>query len=148
MIVIAIIMILVTIAIVAGESARKVARDNQRKTDITLIQLKLQSYFDIAGKYPSSLNVLVNDNTIPYFPLPHDPLAGHTDYQYFNLRFAGGIKSQQCMAGIGYYLYATLENNTVGTHPTINNLLPCDTYPPPNSPNIYDVTSPNVFSGQ
>lgn len=141
MVVVSIIGILVTIAIASGSSARAIARDNQRKTDIRLLQVKLEAYRGQNGVYPG-INGL-SDLVTSYMPaLLKDPInSGVYQYQYIPLKFAGGI----CTNGaVSYFLYATLENNNNDTH-AATTLMPCstDTLPTISTPSkIYDVTSP------
>ena len=107
LIVIAIIGILSAIAVASGTAAKRVARDNQRKTDIKLLQIKLESYRDEKGNYPTALSSLPPT-------LPTDP-ANKTSYTYIPLKFSSGS-----VCGASYYLYATLENsdNSI-SHPSI-----------------------------
>lgn len=147
MVVVAIIGILVTIAIIAGNSAKAVVRDNQRKTDIRLLQIKLESYMEQYGKYPtdldaqagqSPLTALINPN---FSTIPTDP-KDHTDYIYTPLQFSGGS------CGASYYLATNLENTNTVSLPTITNLLSCDGNAfvvPTDNPNLYAVTSPSSF---
>ena len=137
MIVIAIIIVLVAIAIAAGDAAKKVARDNQRKTDITLLQLKLEAYRGQNGLYPGTngLGDLVTKSFVS--ALPKDPANGN-DYQYIPLQFSSGA------CGTSYELYATLENKNNDKHVTLTNgLSKCGgTLPATVDGSIYDVTSP------
>ena len=133
MVVVGIIAILTSVAIMAGSSAKSVARDNQRKTDIRLIQLKLESFKEQNGIYPRDLT----DHTS--FPnLPKDPSGAA--YTYVPLRFSGG----EC--GISYFLYTTLENSK--TTPNLipkNSLTTCTETPlPADTQNLYGVTSPDA----
>ena len=98
MVVIGIIGILVTIVIVAGASAKKTARDNQRLTDIRLLQLKIGEYRNLNGAYPATLAQL-NLTQMPMDPLTKQP------YPYAGLAFSG---STNCAT---YHLGATMETN-------------------------------------
>ena len=71
MVVVALIVILVGIAVIGGSASRSVARDNQRISDIQILQIKLESYRNEKGKYPSALSDLVTDKFIP--AVPTDP---------------------------------------------------------------------------
>lgn len=155
MIVIAIIGILVTIAIMAGNQAKAVARDNQRKTDIRLLQIKLESYMDQYGVYPDTLNEASNSlvhpgtdiNNQPFIldsVMPKDP-STNVIYNYIPLQFSG---SGNC--GASYYLYANLENNNAEHATRASGLEKCSgaaSLPTidPTTSKIYDVTSPSSF---
>jgi len=144
MIVVAIIIILVSIAIAAGVSAKKVARDNQRKTDILLIQVKLESYMAQYGVYPTSLDVgsdsLISKGIISTSVLPHDP-STKADYKYVPLEFSGGT------CGASYHLGAELENDTKVTSavPTTGLTTCAGGTDFPFTNKTYDVTSPDSF---
>lgn len=133
MLVVSIVFILAAIVIVAGDSARKVARDNQRKSDISLLQLKLESYRGQYGKYPTTLN----DSTFAGFTLPKDP-STKLSYQYVPLAF----DTNTC--GTSYHLGADLENNNTASPAVINDLLiECGAELFVMEPNkTFDVTSP------
>lgn len=99
MVVIAIIGILVVIAIMAGESAKKVARDNQRQSDIALLRIKLESYRGENGSYPATLEQLALSQ------MPLDPQSNQP-YLYAGLVFDSSANSANCMS---YHLGATFE---------------------------------------
>jgi type II secretory pathway pseudopilin PulG len=142
MIVVGIIIILVGIAIMAGNSARAVARDNQRLTDIRLLQLKLEDYRDQNGAYPATLDQLGLTS------MPQDP-ATHAPYQYAGLTFSG---STNCL---NYHLGATLETNAsaLGQRAGRSNLptpyVLCseslNDFNATANPLIYDLASPSSF---
>lgn len=100
MVVVAIIGVLSAIAIIGGLSARKVARDNQRVSDISLIQLKLEAYRDQNGVYPATLNQLVTSKYLP--TLLKDPQG--SDYLY-----VGTNVSRVDGPCTGYHLGTILE---------------------------------------
>jgi prepilin-type N-terminal cleavage/methylation domain-containing protein len=142
MIVIVIIGILTTIAIAAGSMAKAGARDNQRKTDIRLLQLKIEAYREQDGIYPTSLaggtNSLVSSGIISAAVLPKDPI-NDTDHQYVYIPLQLGSS-----CGASYYLYATLEKNN-SQHVVTTGLTPCSGSLPTDLSKIYDVTSPSQF---
>jgi competence protein ComGC len=142
-VVVAIIGLLVTIAIAAGSAAKSGARDNQRKTDIQLLQVKLEAYREQNASYPTILDSLISSN---FSTLPKDPInSGVNVYKYISLGF-------DCNKGVvSYYLYATLENNNndttkkvdYQTTPIVPGLSICSgTFPVFSSTKTYDVTSP------
>lgn len=144
--VIAIIGILVIIVMEVGGAAKAGARDNQRKTDIRLIQLKLESYRGQYGVYPMSLNgsapppTLVSSGFISALIIPKDP-STNLDYQYFPLGFSGVCDSN---GSASYYLSATLENVNHDSRASLTDgLWPCGTssFTPSNDPKTYDVAS-------
>ncbi len=96
MVVIAIIAVLVGIITAAGNAAKKTVRDNQRVTDIRLLQVKIGSYREINGVYPATLDQLGLSQ------MPLDPLT-KAEYMYAGLSFSG---STECAT---YHLGATLE---------------------------------------
>lgn len=78
MVVVALIVILVSIAVIGGSASRSVARDNQRVSDVQILQIKLESYRNEKGRYPSALSDLVTDKFIP--AVPTDPQSK----EYYN----------------------------------------------------------------
>lgn len=96
LVVVAIIAILVAIIFAAGNSAKKTARDNQRATDIKLLQVKIGAYMEANESYPATLTQL------GLAQMPLDPLTG-AEYSYAGLAFSG---STYCAT---YHLGATLE---------------------------------------
>jgi prepilin-type N-terminal cleavage/methylation domain-containing protein len=136
MVAIGVIIVLVSIAIAAGSAAKKVARDNQRKTDIRLLQVKLEAFREQYGAYPVSTTELISSS---FSVLPKDP-GTKVDYSYVPLKFTNG---GSCTASIvSYYLYATVENVNNETHAVLaTSLEPCTSLPT-DLTYIYDVTSP------
>ncbi len=138
MVVIAIIGILTAIVLASVSAIKKTARDNQRRTDIKLLQVKLAAYRDQNGVYPASLANLGLAQT------PKDPLSG-VDYQYVQLKFSSPVSA----CGVSYYLDATLENNSSDSQVSLTgrNLASCDSsIPTPNyGQNIYSVISPEAL---
>lgn len=141
-----IIVVLTSIAIVAGSSAKANARDNQRKTDIQLLQVKLEAYRGQYGVYPISLDgnekSLVSSGIVSATVLDQlkDPSIKLL-YTYIPLQFSGGT------CGMSYYLYAILEKDDNGLRPAINTdlLKRCDNIAlsvNPSDPKLYYVTSP------
>ncbi len=121
LIVLAIISVLATVVMVGGEQARSKARDAQRISDLSQIQVALEAYFEAspmsAHTYPATLAPLAADPT-KYLPaIPTDP-STHADYSYLpgvNVDNEG-IKS--------YCLGTTLENTH---HQAIASSDPCST---------------------
>ena len=154
MVVVAIIVILVGIAIVGGNSARSVARDNQRVNDVRLIQLKLEEYRNQKGVYPTSLDQLVTAGYLNADSL-QDPQG--KDYSYAGLTLSSAGK-KTC---VSYHLGIPLENTgaslSKALHKAAATGLNCvgsdgstvsDVDFPANgvSNNMwYDVTSPDTF---
>ena len=99
MVVVAIIGILSAVAIIGGVSARRVARDNQRVSDISLLRLKLEAYRDQKGVYPATLDQLVSAGYLSV--VPKDPQGN--PYGYAGLPLSG---STVCSS---YHLGALLE---------------------------------------
>jgi type II secretory pathway pseudopilin PulG len=98
--------ILISIAIAGAGAAKATARDNQRTTDIKLLQLKLENYRDIHGVYPATLQALVTDNLIPSVPVP-PPSGAETSYKYAGVKISGD-STNTC---VGYHLGITFEAN-------------------------------------
>jgi type II secretory pathway pseudopilin PulG len=142
LIAIGIIIVLVGIVFTAGSAAKKVARDNQRRTDIRLLQVKIEAYREQYGTYPVSTADLVS-GSFSASAMPKDP-GTKADYSYIPLQFSGGT------CGASYYLYATLENDNndtatninYQTTPPVSSLSLCGGSFPTFSLKIYDVTSP------
>jgi prepilin-type N-terminal cleavage/methylation domain-containing protein len=148
MVVVAVIGILASIAVMSGSSARKLARDNQRKSDIQLLQLKLEAYRGQYGTYPISLNVapnsLVSKSFISDSVLPRDPNTNGL-YGYYPLNFS----SCSTVGGDSYYLFANVENDNNDPLVVIaSSLIPCGGLTQTAldalivNLKIYDVTSP------
>ena len=152
MVAIGIIVILTGIMLVAADSARKVARDNQRVTDIQLIQLKLEAYKAEKGVYPATLLQMTFAGYIKAIPV--DPKG--TPYYYYGLSLASTQGSGNCLS---YHLGAVLETSSgslqKAKHRSPGNV--CSGSVPPDfnasvpyngaSSNLwYDVVSPNDFN--
>lgn len=86
MVVVAIIIILVSIAILAGTSARSIARDNERVNNIAILRLKLEAYRDQKGVYPPTLDKLVSEKYISSIPVG---TSGH-EYKYAGEAYTSG----------------------------------------------------------
>jgi len=143
MIVVVIIVILTGIAIMAGNSARSVARDNQRISDMQLFQLKLEAYHDQNNKYPATLPVLA---PVYISTLPADPLPSQS-YHYVPLEF----KNNSTSCGVNYHLGADLENNNAvlqkaadGINTAVFSVCSGNDFTLVPS-RTYDVVSPSVF---
>ncbi len=88
--------VLIIPGLISGPSR---ARDASRKSDLKLIGQALESYFNQAGLYPTTLSKL-EEGAIPYIKkVPKDPKSG-TDYVYITV---GTPPSS-------FTLNATLEN--------------------------------------
>jgi prepilin-type N-terminal cleavage/methylation domain-containing protein len=144
MIVVAIIIILVGIAVAAGLQGKAVARDNQRVSDIQLIQIKLEAYRAQNGDYPTTLQALVAD----YLPaVPKDPKG--EEYRYSATTLSGDAVCSD------YHLGTELESHSnsiqkavhkvAGTACT-NSAADWSAADLPNVENMwYDVVSPDAF---
>ena len=164
MVVVAIIGILVGIVIAAGDAAKKTTRDNQRRTDISLLQIKLEAYrADNGGLYPTSLDQLTTPNSlgnvyITAATMPKDPLS-KAEYMYDPLQL--GTNSATC--GMSYYLRADLENNNPkydidfvnelsNSNPSFKSCGTTDYVSTPTTPprgsQTYEVVSPEVSQAQ
>lgn len=158
MVAVGIVVVLTSIAIASGSSAKKTARDNQRKTDIRLLQVKLEAYREQYNSYPLTLkgssNSLVHPGTLTTNPpiisdsvFPKDPSSNATypNYQYTPLMFTGG----SCTNGsVGYRLGADLEKGVSATAavPIKTELTQCSGYSFVFTSNkTYDVVSPDAF---
>ena len=152
MVVIAIIGILVAIVMESGAAAKSVARDNQRLTDIRLLQIKLEAYKgDHGGVYPSNpsdpahtLDLLM-PSYISNGALPKDPKT-NSEYHYVPLQFSA--TSAGC--GASYHLGADLENSNTALQTAAKGmssaLVACTGYSDFTlNPTTYDVVSPNSF---
>ncbi len=126
MIAIAIIAILTAIIAANLQGSRAKARDGQRISDVSQLQLTLQLYYDKCGQYPSSL-VLTTSNGCPsgvtlnsfISKISTPPSgAGQTSYDYSTLTSNGAI--------VNYVIRTVLEKDSsilargLGAMPTGN----------------------------
>jgi prepilin-type N-terminal cleavage/methylation domain-containing protein len=105
MVVITIMAVLTAIVYASFNGARTGARDNQKISDMNVIQLALEEYYNQNHTYPANsgnLSVLV-PQYMPSVPVP--PTGG--SYNYFPLTQVSG--SSICTS---YHLWVTLEQNT------------------------------------
>ena len=100
-VVIGIMAILTIIVYGSFGGARTESRDNQRVTDIHVLQLALEEYFNQNHQYPTALSALIPQYTNS---IPTPPNGGA--YNYFPLTRASG--STVCTL---YQLSVTLENS-------------------------------------
>jgi len=108
---IAIIALLSSIIMVNLSSSRGKARDAQRISDVSQIQLALQLYFDRCGQYPSTVSTgatsagcpsgVTLGNYISVIPTPPSG-AGQASYDYATLTSGSSV--------VNYVLHATLES--------------------------------------
>ena len=117
LVVLAIITILIAVALTGIDLSRERSRDNVRVSDIQLIQLGLQQYYDVCRQYPDSIYDMTasNNNGCPSNSgahwasfmsddTPKDPNG--SDYYYMGVEtFAGQTRC------IGYHLGADLEQD-------------------------------------
>ena len=124
LVVIAIIGILSSVVLASLNSARSKSRDARRISDIKQLQLALELYYDLCGKYPTGNTIFVNPGTVGcglsgalsvgslvangfISKIPKDPL-NDSPYSY------AGINTDSSAATCeGYHLGATLENNHI-----------------------------------
>lgn len=109
-------LILMGIALVSYQGARKAARDGRRKVDLEQIRSALEMYRADLGNYPVPVGVpayysgieLVGTNGILYIKFPNDPLSGlqycyrSTDGKSYSLCAAlekSGAGASGCAAG-------------------------------------------------
>lgn len=146
MVVVAIIGILTSIAVMSGSSARKLARDNQRVSDIQLLQLKLEAYRDQNGVYPITLQKLVDSGFLT--AIPKDPTGTPYD-KYAGLTISGNT----C---VNYHLGVLLDANSnslqKAKHLAPETACAGEDFDASNESNggptnnrWYDVVSPNAF---
>ncbi len=107
LVIIAIMSILSTIIYASFNTARAKSRDQKRVSDISIIQLALEQYFNRYGQYPTSLNALkpVYIASIP--STSTKPVSGNNyDYNYFPI--ANISNPTTC---ISYELWTTFETS-------------------------------------
>jgi prepilin-type N-terminal cleavage/methylation domain-containing protein len=146
---VSIIAVLSLIAIAAGMSAKANARDNQRLSDLKLIQIKLESFRDEKGAYPAKLEQLKSEFISQ---MPIDPVT-KLEYRYAGTTLEGSV-AKTCLS---YHLGAILEtkrgiipapSNKLKGINCINNGNTSDDFDAPASDNWYDVESPDAFQNQ
>lgn len=89
-------------------------RDAKRISDIHIIQVALEKYFDqIGGGYPPTLNSLLTTGLLDAIPVPPEG-SGQASYSYASV--VSSLQSSPCrtingvVLGTGYHLGAVLEN--------------------------------------
>jgi len=119
MVVSALILILVTIAIVASQDSKKSSFNKVRKADLQSIRLAVEEYRGACdGQYPNEL-LLTASNGCPsgttlgdfLFAIPTDPENG-SSYNYVGLRTATGAGGEDNVC-YDYHLWAELTGSGV-----------------------------------
>lgn len=108
LVVISIIGILITVSVVSYNNVRRNARDGRRRADMENVRQTLVMYRSDMGCYPAGDYLEAMDvlDTANYWSgkIPHDPLDGHTDYDY-----NPGPDADNCAGVVSFTLTATLE---------------------------------------
>ncbi len=107
LVVVAIIGILTTITYSAFDASKAQGRDSTRISDISLIKLSLEEYYNKNHQYPPALQDLVTAGFLP--SVPADP-STQSPYGYFPLVAKDSSSSFNTYCTF-YQLWTTLETN-------------------------------------
>ncbi|MDD2823307.1 MAG: prepilin-type N-terminal cleavage/methylation domain-containing protein [Candidatus Daviesbacteria bacterium] len=143
---ISILAVLMTIAIISFQNLQKNARDNKRKSDISTIQSALEQYHADQGYYPTTASItFTSSSTISFgskvyiskMPLP---ASGTYSYTASNVTGPSVVSCDNTTTRcINYCLYATLENSSNATTPSLSL---CSTAPVSAPASTYQVQAP------
>ncbi len=104
LVIIAIMSVLSTIIYASFNTARAKSRDQKRVSDISLISLALEQYFNRYGQYPVSTSSLSTGGNkfLPYWPVTPN---SYSQYNYFPIAYSN-VSGSPC---ISYHLWTKLE---------------------------------------
>lgn len=104
LVVIAIMAVLTAIVYTSFNGAKSQSKDQQRVSDMNVIQLGLEVYFNQKHQYPQNLPDVVALGYMPSIPTPPTSPSGiNYQYNYFPMTTGGNV----C---ISYQLWTTFEN--------------------------------------
>lgn len=119
---ISILAVLMTIALVSYDNLQRGARDTRRKSDLSGIQAALEQYHADQGYYPSSItsgSPLTSGTKTYMVKIPQETQSGHPAYSYTAKPSTPTACNNMAIYCTNYCLYATVENNSNATTPTL-----------------------------
>lgn len=105
-VVIGIMAVLTVIIYASFNNTKAQSRDQERITNISSIQLALETYYNQKHQYPTSLNLLVDNKYLSSIPNP--PIGGPGGIEYLYNYVPIGTIENLC---VSYHLWTKLETN-------------------------------------